>query len=114
MNFQLINDQFVKVWDIYIKFYTAFLALNMAALGLTVEKITTPQGKALVMWAFIAQNGLSFCTAVGMTIYSHRIARSFQGQPRVAPMAAAKWLGVWGGVANAVSHVIFVVLWWMV
>jgi hypothetical protein len=131
-----LSQQFRMVWDIYIKFYTAFIVVNMTGLGLVAEKIERLETKRVIMWAFIFQNVLSGLTALAIAAYSHdvddrmsklltaRVAMAQAATPETPSEQAARPyapllvrstvpgpLGVWGGAANALGHVFFVVCW---
>ena len=69
-----LSQQFRTVWDIYIKFYTAFLVFNMAGLGLVAEKVKGRKAKKWIMLAFIFQNILSAITAFSIAYYSQQVA----------------------------------------
>lgn len=108
---KLINDQFLGVWDIYIKFYTAFLTVNLVALGLVVEKVKQERARKFICVGFMIQNLFSLITASGMAMYSNQVAHAFLNAPEIAVLAASRPLGVWGGIGNALSHVLFIGLW---
>ena len=99
-----INNQFLGVWSIYIKFWTAFLALNMVAVGLVVEKVA--KGKPLICLAFAVQNLLAILTAVGVAIYSNSVCKELE-----SPLSTVRTLGVWGGVANGLSGIALILVW---
>ncbi len=74
--------------------------------------------------AFIAQNVLSLGTAIVLTIYSQRVRRELRSLAEVRrdPVAGDAegtllldpsipgTLGIWGGGANALGHVVFAAL----
>lgn len=123
-----LSQQFRTVWDIYIKFYTAFLVFNMAGLGLVAEKVKDRRAKIWIMWAFIVQNVLSGITAITIAFYSQNLA--LRAQTLMIELISRKGgraddlqtlaftetpfpgaLGLWGGIANGVSHIFFIVSW---
>lgn len=120
--------QFRTIWQLYLTFYVAFLTVNGAALGLTVQYVTSSNGKVVIALAFILQNSLAAGTAARIAKYSSDVSRRMRDLtefvftngaasemgvlPAVlqeSPIPAG--LGYWGGIANLISHVIFVVLW---
>jgi hypothetical protein len=122
-----LSQQFRTVWDIYIKFYTAFLVFNMAGLGLVAEKVKSWNARKWIMLAFIFQNILSAITAFSIAFYSQQI--SDRAERLTAELVSRKGgpndksnptfiespfpgqLGYWSGVANGVSHAFFIVSW---
>lgn len=105
-----LNDQILGVWTIYISFYTAFLTVNLAALAIVAEKLRHEGTRRLTCAAFVVQNFLSLCTAVGMAYYTSDVAASLD-KSAASILTSFRHLGVWGGIANAVSHAVFIVLW---
>lgn len=108
---RLINDQLLGIWDIYIKFYTAFIAFNLTALGVVVAKLRDIAGKKIMCVAFIAQNALCLATALGMAWYSFSVAGAFETNQEVKILAASRPLATWGGIANAIGNLLFISLW---
>ncbi|MEO1009585.1 MAG: hypothetical protein AAFX79_13565 [Planctomycetota bacterium] len=105
-----LQDQVLKAWDIYIKFYTVFLTVNFVAIGVVLEKVTTPFATWLLAIAFIVQNGVSLGTAIGMIVYSKAVFGR-QDQLGHAQLPAFQKLARWGGLGNAISHGVLIVLW---
>jgi len=107
------EELFLRTWTIYISFYTVFLTVNLAALGVVVEKISDAGSRRMVVIAFGAQNMISFCTAIGMSLFSVNVAPagSLYDPSSLPPLHA---LGLWGGVANAVSHLLIAILWFCI
>lgn len=100
-------SQLTRVWEIYIKFYTVFLTVNLAALGLLAGDFAELNGAGFVVGlAFIVQNAVTFGTAMGMSAYTYTVAKAHRD---LKPLMG---LGIWGGIANAISHVIFIGIWW--
>ena len=114
-----LSTQLTSAWDVYIKFYTVFLTANVTALAL-IEK----EGNSIVpvVTAFMVQNVVSLATAVYMAFYSRSAAGHFVELSRVllepeqvrttfkqSPIPGN--LGLWAGIANAVSHVGLMVAW---
>jgi hypothetical protein len=50
-------------WDIYIKFYVAFLTLNVAGIGVVVQSVQLPS-RGPIVYAFAMHNLLAIGTAV--------------------------------------------------
>lgn len=118
--------QFRTVWQLYLTFYVAFLTLNGGGLGLTVQYVTAPRAKMVIALTFIFQNMLAAGTAVMISRYSSTIAERVRQLARVSadiedgsevdlrvfrdsPIPGE--IGRWGGVANLIGHILFVVLW---
>jgi len=79
-----------------------------------------------IVWSFIFQNVLSAITAIGVAAYSKHVTKQqvalvslikTQGAPMDDDRALAlsstvpTRLAVWGGSANAVSHLLFIACW---
>jgi hypothetical protein len=116
-----------SVWTLYLAFYTGFITLNFAALGVVVQYIKNAHDREPVVWAFMAQNVLALFTALAVARYSSdvcekqrsiinminsRAAEPLQGHElQVAQTSLPRIISVWGGVANAVAHLLFIVCW---
>jgi hypothetical protein len=123
--------QFRSIWDLYLKFYVTFLTVNGAALALTVQYVTGSKAKAVIAITFIFQNVLAAGTAVAISKYSSDVAKRAQGLAELVGVSDHKsdpvalpailhtspipgHIGRWGGIANLLGHVLFVVLWLVV
>lgn len=126
-----LSIEFRTSWDLYIKFYTAFLVFNITGLGLVAEKVKSRNAQFLIAAAFVLQNVLSACTAAQMANYSRSAAERVQSILVVAIDHAAKStnfnqaavqhlkkespfpgeLGFYAGWANGVSHVFMILAW---
>lgn len=123
---ELLGDQYKTVWDVYIKFYTAYLAMQIVAIGATLQFIQDGDAKGLIAIVFIAQNALSGFTAIAISCYSWSVHRrglrlsrallaldgageSSVKQPLSLPLATR--LGIVAGIANAISHLLYAVCW---
>ena len=106
-------------WDMYLKFYTVFLTMNVAGLGLVVQYIDINRRWPLIV-AFAIQNTLSAITAVSMGLYSRSVAsqlialrhqitgvREFDPPASSVP-AQLMW---WAGLANAIASITLVFCW---
>ena len=114
-----INQYCRSCWELYLKFYTVFLTMNVAGLGLVVQYIDMDRRWPIVA-AFAIQNTLSAITAVSMGLYSRSAAsqlialcRKITGVTEfVAPAspvpAQLMW---WAGLANAISSITLVLCW---
>jgi hypothetical protein len=107
----IINAQFVGAWTIYNTFYMAFLTVNFLALALVVEKVKDPFAYRLICFAFVFQNGVSLITAIMIICYSRRVGAAFDQGGLIGVLAYSKKLAIWGGTANASSHILFIFLW---
>ncbi len=105
-----LQDQVLKAWEFYIKFYTVFHAVNFVALGLVIEKVNDPWNRLFIALAFIAQNAVSGVTAVAMARYTERVADQ-QCELGFAQLVRYRKAGVWGGYGNAIGHAVIACLW---
>lgn len=98
-----LNDQVLRAWDIYIKFFTVFLTVNIAALGLIVEK-TQPGSAArwVVGITFVVQNAIAVITGLEMARYTRRATASLT-EMKADALSAFGRLGNWGGVVSTVG-----------
>lgn len=120
-----LSQQFRTIWEPYIAFYTAFIAMNIAGLALAVEKLKTPCAKTLMMWVFICQHVLAGATAVGLGFYSHaassRAGRLLELQlgldagaqkivrdRTVSDSPFPETLAILGAASNALGHLFFI------
>lgn len=109
-------------WDLYIKFYTAFLTMNIAALGLTVQYIETDRRWPLVL-LFVLQNFTSLLTAINMSYFTRRTEENIKALTlEIARKPIHKFsilsrspvpgdLGFWAGWGNAFGLVMFIFCW---
>ncbi|KHE91966.1 MAG: hypothetical protein K8F52_08485 [Candidatus Scalindua rubra] len=112
------------VWDLYLKFYTVFLSVNLIALAAVLEHISQVN-RLLIVIAFIAQNAFSLGTAIMIAVFSKKstarydvLCRHFAVQycnhkiiVELSHSPTLSWLGVYGGFANAVSHLALICCW---
>jgi hypothetical protein len=123
--FEQVSRHLSDVWDLYLKFYTGFLTVNFAALAVAVQYIEEPNDRLPLTVAFIAQNILSLVTAIGIAKYT-RFAYAKQRdvisllaeresltakETEAAQSSIPVQAGTWGGIANAASHVLFILCW---
>jgi len=124
--YEQVGTNFRAVWDLYLKFYTVFMTLNFTALGIAIQYINKDQRSPLV-YAFILQNALGAMTAIGVALYSRRAADQQKAIINLGIEATAysqelkahlalgtpipRTLTVWAGVANALSHLLFIACW---
>lgn len=108
---KLAMDQFSKIWEIYIKFYTVFYTANLAILGYVVtNQREVDDYRWLLAAAFGIGNVMSSVTATLIAVYSYKICKGFKDldAPVLGSIMPA---GVWGGLANAIGGIILGVLW---
>ncbi len=112
------------VWDIYIKFYTAFILFNLTGLGFVAEKVKSQHAKRVLMWAFISQNVLTALTSSAIAYYSwEAFVRTANLEARRAALAGLVLdpviigstlpgpLTTLGALANTVAQVFFIASW---
>lgn len=104
------SDQLISVWDIYIKFWTVFLTVNLAALGIVIEKVHDKRGGMLIATAFVAQTLIGCVTAVLMSSYSSGLGASL-GPSTTSFLEPLRELGRWGGYGNAAGHIVLAAIW---
>lgn len=107
---KLLNEQCLRAWDIYIKFFSVFLTVNIIALGVVIEKVDSTSGRLMISIVFAGENLLALVTGVAMTRYTARVADEVVRGGR-APLALFGRLGRWGGIANSVGHVLLFAAW---
>ena len=119
-NYEKRVAYFGTVWDMYLKFYTVFLTLNIAGIGLSVEHIKAPLDRWPVAFAFVVQNLLSTGTAIYVAFFSknasllvEELAREIS--PEVSRIGGRSplpsRLAQYGAWANAASHIVLIVIW---
>lgn len=83
-----LSEQFVAAWQVYIAFYTVFLTVNLAALGVTLEKVAGRKSRVMIAVAFVAQNLLGMATAMAMARYSESLGALARlgDDPLLAPL----------------------------
>ena len=115
------------MWDLYLKFYTVFLTINIAGLAVAIEFVEKISEWRFFYVAFLFQNIISAFTALSMSRYSKRACKEIEalgttmihsietgnsyllGKSYTSPVP--KNLAVWSGIANALSHVAFIAIW---
>jgi hypothetical protein len=116
---------FTRVWDLYVKFYTVFLTVNILGLGLALQHID--RGNRLpVVLAFVLQNVLTMGTSLVVAHYSietdKKLIRltSFLQESGDAPRAAVEALqgspvptklARYAAYANCVASACLIVCW---
>jgi len=122
--YQEIGTNFRTVWDFYLKFYIAFMALNFTALGLVIQHMSQDRRWPMIL-SFALQNILSAGTAIGVALYSQHATNQQQriiDVFRTDSMSQAETppefqspiptkLAKWGAYANALSQFLFIVCW---
>lgn len=119
---------FKTAWDIYIKFHTVFITVNVAALAATVQYIK-PENRWPMVIAFVVQNLVSLGTAVAMSRFSRNcatrtheaaceIVRHEAGSDSASPAELRLWsspvpatLGSWSGIANGIGYLSLIGCW---
>ncbi|MCP5133687.1 MAG: hypothetical protein H6976_08800 [Gammaproteobacteria bacterium] len=124
--FEERNQNYRTVWDLYLKFYTVFLTVNIIGIGVVVQHV--PQKQRLpIIAAFVIQNLLSAGTAYCIARFSkeasaelEEFCQQFAPESTVeiltkSPLPAL--LGFRAGWANVWSHMAFIIcwvgLWWV-
>lgn len=119
-----IGIMFRTVWDFYLKFYVAFMALNFTALGLVIQYMDRRHRWPLVV-SFGIQNILSAMTALGVGAYSRHAAKQQKSIIDACLMSDGEHdldsikyqtpvpsqLASWGSSANALSQLLFIACW---
>lgn len=114
------------VWDLYLRFYTVFLTFSITALALTVQYVAK-KDRGVIVIAFVLQNVLCAATAIQIADFSAISAHRYRqlaalslstnahgaalGVLDLASSPVPASLGVWGGAANAISHVLLICCW---
>jgi hypothetical protein len=119
-----LSLQFRTVWDIYIKWYTVFLSVNVLALGAVVQYVHQ-ENRWIIVLSFVIQNVLGLGTAVMIARFSAATASRIEtvircivspeivdGVPRElrdSPIPGK--LGAWSGYANAIGNAALIAGW---
>ena len=120
-------DGYRVVWELYLKFYTVFLTVNLVALGVTVQHIQV-EARWPIVWAFILQNVVSLGTAVAVGMFSlsttkrhdallKQVIESSPENKKFESLAGCPVPGQLGGfcaLANVASHVLLMVVWFAI
>jgi amino acid transporter len=109
--------QFRTVWDIYIKFYTVFLSISVAAI--TFVAGTGYKGsRRIVAVAFIVQTLMTLGTTIGVGMFSRQTAkglrsaiRELAGDDEADRCWIPKRLATYSALANSVGLAFFTILW---
>jgi hypothetical protein len=64
---------FGQAWDIYIKFYTVFLTVNVTGLGLVAHFSPSRNSRIPMIAAFCIQNAISACVSAVMGSYGKQV-----------------------------------------
>jgi hypothetical protein len=106
---EALNSQLLGAWDIYVKFFTVFLTVNITALGVVVTKIRPGKARSVISITFFIQNVIAFVTGIMMARYTGQITEQLA---RIASeLSIFSSLGRWGGIANAIGNGIIGVTW---
>lgn len=105
-----LNDQVLRTWDLYLKFYTVFLVFNATAIGYLVTREGVQTGRGVLAALFVAQNAIALVTAAMMSRYTLRTGKKLT-QLGAQPLTDFTNLGVWGGIGNAIGHVVMSAIW---
>jgi hypothetical protein len=113
-------------WDIYIKFYVAFLTLNVAGIGVVVQYVQLPS-RGPIVYAFSMHNLL----AIGTTYFIWRLTKQLNAEvEEIAEQVRAREgieltqaqrvslraptprnLVLYSAIANAITHVGLIACW---
>ena len=107
---EMLNDQFIRVWDIYIKFHSLWLAANLVGLGIQIQHVTGIAGKVLFAVAFAVAHALTAVTAVRMMKYSEACCTELD-ELGYEQLTRFRPLSRWGGKANMIVYLAFIVIW---
>ena len=119
-----LGTHFRAVWDLYIKFYTAFLTVNVSALTLTVQFIDVAK-RGPIIFTFAILNLAEFVTALLLGWYSKSVAKR---QKRIScellsidhetgklnhltDSAIPGNLASWSAYIGALSHILLMICW---
>ena len=119
------NSNFQKVWDFYIKFYTAWLTINLLGLALVVQHIDV-SNRWPVVAAFIIQNLLTSVTGFMVSRYSKDCSKELKNTYNQAlrevtnsedefddlkKSPVPEKIAVWGGIANGLACIFLAMCW---
>jgi len=124
--FEERNQNYRTVWDLYLKFYTVFLTVNIVGIGVVVQHVPQQQ-RIPIIAAFVIQNLLSAGTAYFIARFSKEASAEVEElckrlMPEDSPELLAKsplpaLLGFRAGWANVWSHMALIIcwvgLWWV-
>lgn len=113
------------VWDIYMKYFTVFLTINVTALGVVAQYLE-PANRGAIVWAFIGHNLITMTSSLAVGIYSRSVTHNlrslshvlqknhvpssrFQRLMRASPFPGN--LGLLCGIANALGNLMLIICW---
>jgi len=114
------GQNYRTVWDLYVKFYTVFLTVNIVGIGVVVQHVAQTQRLPIIV-AFIVQNLLSAGTAYYVAQFSKTASAEVESLSRIlvpqndeallrsSPLPAR--LGEYAAWANLLSHVALIGCW---
>lgn len=106
-----LNDQLLRAWSIYIKFFTVFLTVNIAAFGLILPNSDPMSAVRLIVGiTFVIQNAIAVVTGIEMANYTRCACESLSALD-AAPLSRFGRLGYWGGMGNALGNGIIGLTW---
>ena len=126
--FDEVSLQFRTAWGYYLNFYTVFTTVNITALGITIQYVHLNNRWPIVV-VFLLQNLNSCITATRLAQYSKVCESRMQsicldiadlhlqqtGTPppikAITQSSIPGQLGYWGGIANAMGHILFIICW---
>lgn len=120
-HFSNISENYKNVWDLYIKYYVAFMVVNFTALAAVLE-FFRGQASWPIAAAFFIMNGGSIGTAIGIARYSRGTKENHQQiLNELSDSDAAKYptslpgsMAVYACIANIIGHVGFLICWCVV
>ena len=127
--FDQLGGQFKFLWDVYIKFYTAFLLFNISGLGIAVKFAETLDNKQrwVIVGVFLIQN--IFCSIISFMVGSYSCQTAKRMRDLGLEMAKKEntfdhnflihiektpipgELGKWVGYANGVAQIALAIFW---
>ena len=107
---EMLNDQLIRIWDIYARFHSFWLGANLVGLGIQIEHVSERSGRVTFALAFTGAHVLTCISAWKVRAYTDAIcseltALEYDGLTRLRP------LGLWSGTANIIAYTVFVLIW---
>ena len=115
-----------SVWDLFLKFYTVFLTVNILALGTTIQYISQHNRWPIVV-IFFGSNLVGIATSAWVARFSQGSGKRFEDlcklyiesetetqHKKLAGLASAPipgWLGKYSGYACVANLLLFAICW---
>lgn len=105
-----LNEQMLRVWEIYGKFFTVFLTVDATAFGLVAARTTVGPSRTVICVAFMVLNTLGFMSGWTMMKYTATATKRLE-RLGAGSLTSFEVLGFWGGFCSLAGFLIVSLLW---